>query len=571
MGLLLRYSLYAWLPVSLMSSKLFLPPFSSLALNFGPILAISSALCFLREMACARSTTLARMYAMALRGELVDLSVTCGHEMRQTFGVHCAVVAAECGYFRTMQSTLVGASTTAHASLECEPSTFERVLECIYLSGLNAAALGPSLTAVFDVLALGVFLDCEVAVQAACAHLERAVTANTALELWERTHALGSSCATRVALRAVARYLPCIARTGRFTSLAKVEVLNLLSSDELSVRTETHVSDALCSWCDANAESCSALDSVVRYAWRDASPRAEAAVRGILVACSASETPRFLSESEEWIDAPVPPLRSQEGAGLPWKGTGLICDVGDATYAIGTVHNYGIEYAVSGASRWSTYSIPFGRPQAACAVLGTRIHVVGGISGVPACEDIDVHDVSTGLKGNFYMRVARRKCCAAAMADGILVFGGIDSAGHVLSHAELLLRAPTTEATGLCAMPSVPPMLSPRAAAASAVIGARVYVAGGLGSMRADTSTAEYYDAEAVRWLSLPPMPRSRSQCAGVAMGGAFYVIGGFEYGVEAASYFRLEIETLEWTTHDAPALGECSAVYFERTTRVGS
>ena len=42
------------------------------------------------------------------------------------------------------------------------------------------------------------------------------------------------------------------------------------------------------------------------------------------------------------------------------------------------------------------------------------IYIVGGISGIRACEDIDIHDVSTGLKGKFYMRVARRKCCAAA-------------------------------------------------------------------------------------------------------------------------------------------------------------
>jgi hypothetical protein len=520
------------------------------------------------------ATTLARMYAAARRGELVDLAVTCATATRQkTFGVHFAVVAAECGYFRTMHSTLVGAGAKTHAFLECEPSTFERVLECVYLgtlpgldattavTALDATTAVAAALAALDVAALGVFLDCDVAVKAACARLESAVTHETALELWERARALGSNGtdAARVALRAVARHLPRIARTERFARLARDDVEHLLSSDELCVRDETHVSNALRAWCDANAGTCcpcSALEHVVRRGGRAA--REAAPLRGALVVCTQSETPHFLTESDEWVDAPFPPLTSH-------KGAGLVCYVGGATYAIGTVHNYGIEYHSGGtaASRaWSTYSVAFCRPQASCAVLGSMIYIVGGISGIRACEDVDVHDVSTGLKGKFYMRVARRKCCAAATPDGVLVVGGIGSSGDVLAHAELLAACAQRPWR---ATPSVPPALSPRAAAACAAIGTRVYVAGGLGSMRADTSTAECYDAEARTWLALPPMPRSRSLCAGVAMGGAFYVVGGFEYGVEATSFFRLDVETLEWTTHDAPALGECSAAYVEQ------
>ncbi len=147
-------------------------------------------------------------------------------------------------------------------------------------------------------------------------------------------------------------------------------------------------------------------------------------------------------------------------------------------------------------------------------------------------------------------------CCAAYVGDGLLVFGGIGAAGDVLAHAEFFSDGRDV----------APPMHAPRAAAACAVIGDTVYVAGGIGGMHADVSTAERFDARQKKWHALPPMPRSRSCCAGAAMGNFFYVLGGTEYGVAATTYLRFDVEKKEWSVHDAPPLGGCSAVFFDRS-----
>ena len=485
------------------------------------------------------------MYASAQRGEFVDLLVTCGTYHKRTFGVHFAVVAAECAYFQTMNATLLG-SRAAQTSLECSPETFECVLRCIYLAEFDAGNLHDTL----DVLALGAFLDCDVATRMACAHIERIVTDETALGCWQRASCLGAPCAVRVAVRAVARFLPHVSRTATFLALDKADVLSLLSSDELCVLTEAQVAKALCAWCEANCESCSALDFVVRFAWRCRSGRESAPARGILC-LPTSGSLQLLHESGDWTTSPLQAHRE-----MPSERTqGLVCDLDGTTCILG---RWGMDREHRGA--WCAYDRTLGRSEAACASHNAKIYVVGGISGVRACDDVDVHDVRSRLKGKMYMMRPRRMCCAAYVDGGnggLLVFGGIGASGDVLSHAEIL----SSELRDV-----VPPMLAPRAAAACAVIGSGVYVAGGLGGMHADVSTAEWFDTRDKAWYPLPPMPRSRSYCAGAAMRGSFYVLGGTEYGVAATTYLRFDVQKKEWTVHDAPALGECSAAYFERT-----
>jgi hypothetical protein len=303
--------------------------------------------------------------------------------------------------------------------------------------------------------------------------------------------------------------------------------------------------------------------------------RDRAPARGIWVLPDESQLLYFLDAAHEW-SCTEPALASARGAGA-------ICRVGGVTYAVGG--NRAVERIVGGV--WAPCeAFLLGRRELACAVLGTRIFAVGGISGLRACEDVDVYDVDSGLKGRLFMLRSRRACCAAETSGALLVCGGIGSAGEILAHAELYV--PTV------GWRVAPAMLAPRALAAFATVGADVYVAGGIGAMGAAVRTAEYYDAGRSRWVSLPPMPAARSECAGAEMDGAFYVLGGFEarrsrnaepgsqegqegqegqesegglYGYTAAeTFFRLDLATLAWSTHQGPpgacALRACAAAY---------
>ena len=316
------------------------------------------------------------------------------------------------------------------------------------------------------------------------------------------------------------------------------------------------------------------LDALVRYPWRGMPARDRAPARGVWVLPDESQVLYFLDAAHDW-SCTEPALASARGAGA-------ICRVGGVTYAVGG--SRAVERIVGGV--WAPCEAAFllGRREVACAVLGTRIFAVGGISGLRACEDVDVYDVDSGLKGRLFMLRSRRACCAAETSGALLVCGGIGSAGEILAHAELYV--PTV------GWRVAPAMLAPRALAAFATVGVDVYVAGGIGAMGAAVRTAEYYDAGRARWVSLPPMPAARSECAGAEMGGAFYVLGGFEArggscksergshggqggdesdgagcgGYHAAeTFFRLDLATLAWSTHRGPggrALRACAATY---------
>lgn len=549
---------------------------------------------------------LARVYAAARRGDISDLTVRCVDPASgaRGFEVNRAVVAAACGYFRTAHATGVGSRqpSSATATLHWAPELFECVLSCIYLGRfeLDWGAFETELDGALEVVALSLFLDCDEGERLACAHVERLglLTAETALAFWVRAHALGSAVARRAGCRAVGTFLARICSVSEsdpsgpsppspLSRLSHAELVVLLGSDELSVRTEGLVARAVCAWWAANGRPSGAragglsglgglweLDALVRYPWRGMPARDRAPARGVWVLPDESQVLYFLDAAHDW-SCTEPALASARGAGA-------ICRVGGVTYAVGG--SRAVERIVGGV--WAPCEAAFllGRREVACAVLGTRIFAVGGISGLRACEDVDVYDVDSGLKGRFFMLRSRRACCAAETSGALLVCGGIGSAGEILAHAELYV--PTV------GWRVAPAMLAPRALAAFATVGADVYVAGGIGAMGAAVRTAEYYDAGRARWVSLPPMPAARSECAGAEMGGAFYVLGGFEArggscksergshggqggdesdgagcgGYHAAeTFFRLDLATLAWSTHRGPggrALRACAATY---------
>lgn len=74
------------------------------------------------------------------------------------------------------------------------------------------------------------------------------------------------------------------------------------------------------------------------------------------------------------------------------------------------------------------------------------------------------------------------------------------------------------------------PLSVPRFDFACAVIGGKIYVAGGKYRMCPATgmASAEVYDPALDEWQSLPDMSTARHKCVGVTWQGKFHVIGGF-------------------------------------------
>ena len=585
-------------------------------------------------------TTLERVYEAAQRGEHADLVVRCGaSETHRSFALNAAVVAAECGYFRTMLSTAVGpigltgltgltgkgkeASVTETSLVECDPDLFALVVRCIYtgtlkpdgafFTGTDAVAAGVShgtktVSRALDVLALAVFLDCGTCERLATRLIadQRAMfDPDTAVHVWLESNRIGARDMRRIAASRIASTMPRAARSAAFLAMAKPDLVDLLSSDELSVRTEVHVAEALCAWCEANGEQCTALDSrVVRLVWNDPAPRNAPGssglnglngLNGILVLRADDTRFRFLTAGHEWTENPVPDLMAR-GAGA------AVCRIDHAIFVFGGSRARPVEkhtllsgpstgecsglaglsalsdlsaprapsglaglsaprappvpwipsFASAPQAPWVPYDYCATRSEVSCATIGSCVYVVGGVSGLRPCDHVDVFDAASGLKGATRMSRARRMCVAAETNGSLLVAGGFDSIGSPLANAEFV--RPRTGTAGPA------PMLEPRAAAAHATVGADVYVAGGIGAHHEPVRSAEYFNAATHEWVALPPMPRPRAFCAGAALGLTFYVFGGTERGRSTSSAFALDLTALEWTEVPAPTMGECSA-----------
>lgn len=205
---------------------------------------------------------------------------------------------------------------------------------------------------------------------------------------------------------------------------------------------------------------------------------------------------------------------------------GLLVAAGGVA-AVATRDDDGGAPAVARTDRWLPLApAKLSRTEVAAARVGHRIYVVGGFeerSGLTtsAVERYDIdHDRWTTVRS---MPIGLNHPTAVAYKGRVYVHGGYRGRRDLSSASSVLLRYDPTRDHWR----RLPPSPTPRAAHAAAVIGGRLYVAGGAnssGSLR----SMEVYDFARARWRSGPPFPGPpRNHTTGIASGGRFYVIAG--------------------------------------------
>jgi N-acetylneuraminic acid mutarotase len=201
---------------------------------------------------------------------------------------------------------------------------------------------------------------------------------------------------------------------------------------------------------------------------------------------------------------------------------------------------------VAGAGTWQVAdSLPGGaRQEVGVVALGSRVFVIGGQG--PNGAKVEAFDTVTGkweAHANLPFVVDHPN--VAAVGDKLYLLGGTQTA-RVFEYTP---GAPAAQRRWLerRTMPTA------RAAAATAAIGTKVYVAGG---QRGGDSfrTLEAYDTATDTWdTSLPPLPGpGRNHVPGAAVDGIFYVIGGRTGGPATGLQSRVDAfdpATGRWST----------------------
>jgi N-acetylneuraminic acid mutarotase len=169
-------------------------------------------------------------------------------------------------------------------------------------------------------------------------------------------------------------------------------------------------------------------------------------------------------------------------------------------------------------------SAPLERSEVAATRIGGFIYVVGGFEPTRTSSAVERYDIRRRRwKRVRSMPLAVNHPTAVAYGGDLYVHGGYAANLGLTQPTGALQRYDPSRNRWSRLRPSP----TPRAAHAVAVIGHRLYAAGGAnesGSLR----SLEIYDFESRRWTRGPGFPPpARNHTTGVASGGRFYVLAG--------------------------------------------
>lgn len=171
--------------------------------------------------------------------------------------------------------------------------------------------------------------------------------------------------------------------------------------------------------------------------------------------------------------------------------------------------------------------LPLGPTQETAAVARAgKIYVIGGFNGalgvIPSVQIFDVA-TCTWSSGPDLPR-AIHHANAALVGDTLYVLGGMATLNFT-PIGDAWSWNPDSDAVPWTPLPPLPAGTE-RGSAIVGVIGARIYLAGGLRGGAVATVTS--YDTATATWdTALPPLPEARDHGCGGVVGGTLYVTGG--------------------------------------------
>ncbi len=210
----------------------------------------------------------------------------------------------------------------------------------------------------------------------------------------------------------------------------------------------------------------------------------------------------------------------------------------------------------SGSEAWTALSpSPEARTEVAAAALGSSIYVVGGYGsgGTPSTATARYDSETDEWSLVRPLPASVNHAAAVSYRGAFYVVGGYTGAPFSLG----IGTGGVADATaafwrydpGRDTWTAMPPAPSERGAAAAAVIGDELFVAGGAGALQ-PLRTLEIFDFRTGSWQRGRDLPLATEHAAGTAAGGSFYVLGGRPfYGGGTHRYLQRYDPLLErWT-----------------------
>ena len=175
----------------------------------------------------------------------------------------------------------------------------------------------------------------------------------------------------------------------------------------------------------------------------------------------------------------------------------------------------------------SVPGIPVNTATASGVAFGGQFYVIDSGAGYGVPLPLKVYDpVTDSWSLKAVDPVLRGETAAGVINNKIYVaegWGGQYGSDSNVPLTALEIYDPATDSWTAGA-----PSLVARGLSATAVIGGKLYIAGGTASGYANFANLEIYDPLTNSWSMGPPLPNQLTSAGGAALAGKFYVVGGY-------------------------------------------
>ncbi|XP_067835021.1 kelch-like protein 18 [Heptranchias perlo] len=453
------------------------------------------------------------------QGKLCDVTLRVGDHK---YSAHRIVLAASIPYFHAMfTNDMIECKQDEIVMQGMDPSALEALINFAYNGRLAIDQQN-----VQSLLIGASFLQLQNVKDACCTFLRERLHPKNCLGVRQFAETMMCTVLYDSSNSFIHQHFVEVSMSEEFLQLLFEEVLELVARDELNVKSEEQVFEAVLAWVRFNRENredyLPQLLTKVRLPLCRPQFLTDRVQQDDLVRC-CHKCRDLVDEAKDYH------LMPERRPHLPSFKTRPRCctSIAGLIYAVGGLNSAGDSLNVAEvfdpiANRWERcQEMTTSRSRVGVAMVNGLLYAIGGFDGQSRLSTVEVYNPETDTWTKVASMNSKRSAMGTAVMDGhIYVCGGYDGISSLNS-----VECYTPEADKWV---PVTPMSACRSAGGVTVFEGRIYVSGGHDGLQI-FNTVECYNHHTTTWYPVPSMLNKRCRHGAASLGSQMYVCGGYD------------------------------------------